>query len=66
MAAGVVAYAMGKDEFMDVDVAEAIEQNEGGYWFDFERALVALDNNEANVLSEGDLSSTAPLNNYYN
>lgn len=47
-------------EYMEIDVSEAIEGKEGGFWFDFEEALVNKDASDPLVYSEGDLSSTKP------
>lgn len=44
-------------EYMEIDVSEAIESKEGGFWFDFEQALVNKDSRDDQVYSEGDLSS---------
>lgn len=50
-------------DLMEVDLNEAVDNQEGGYWFDFEQLLVSKDStakSSRGVESEGDRSCTAP------
>lgn len=45
-------------DVMEVDLTEALDQTEGGFWFSFEDSLKRKDDLDPYVMTEGDIAGT--------
>lgn len=48
-------------DVLDIDISDTIDQTQGGFWFNFEQALLQKDDEDPNTQTLGDLSGNILL-----